>query len=110
LLLALFTRNVVNGVLGLGPFIVELPSFLYRTSWLFPFGFRSAGFYSADYFPLFPYLFVFLAGSAAGTLVKHLPAAARRAHIRPLAYLGRHSLLIYLLHQPIAITLLGLLL
>jgi uncharacterized membrane protein len=110
LLLALATWNVTSGVLGLGTFSVELPSFLYGTSFLFPFGFRNAGFFSADYFPLFPYLFVFLAGGAAGALAKRLPPFARRVHIRPLAYLGRHSLLIYLLHQPIAITLLGLLL
>jgi uncharacterized membrane protein len=110
LLLVFASWNVVNGFLGFGRFTVSLPSFLYRTPYLFPFGFKSAGFYSADYFPLFPYLFVFLAGSAAGALVKHLPPFARRVHIRPLAYLGRHSLVIYLLHQPVAITLLGLLL
>jgi uncharacterized membrane protein len=109
LLIALAVWNVTRGVLGFGPFTVRLPAFLYGTDWLFPFGFRNAGFYSADYFPLLPYFFVFLAGSAFGALVKYLPPAARRVHIRPLAYLGRHSLIVYLLHQPIAITLLGLL-
>jgi uncharacterized membrane protein len=107
-LLALLTWNVASGVLGFGPFTVKAPAFLYETAWLFPLGFRNADFYSADYFPLFPYLFAFLAGSACGGLAKRLPLAARRVHIRPLAYLGRHSLLIYLLHQPIAIALLGL--
>jgi uncharacterized membrane protein len=110
LLLALGTRDVTRGVLGFGPLSAELPDFLYETTWLFPFGFRNARFFSADYFPLFPYLFVFLAGSAAGALVKRLPLAARRVHVRPLAYLGRHSLIVYLLHQPAAIALLGLLL
>ncbi|MDR2355150.1 MAG: DUF1624 domain-containing protein [Clostridiales Family XIII bacterium] len=110
LLLALCTWDVTSGVLGFGPFSADLPAFLYKTAWLFPFGFRNANFYSADYFPLFPYLFVFLAGSAAGALVKYLPPAARRMHIRPLSYLGRHSLILYLLHQPVAIALLGLLL
>jgi uncharacterized membrane protein len=109
LLFALATWEVTRGVLGFGPFTVCLPAFLYGTDWLFPFGFRNADFYSADYFPLFPYLFVFLAGGACGALVKYLPPSARRVHIRPLAYLGRHSLLIYLLHQPVAIALLGLL-
>jgi uncharacterized membrane protein len=107
---ALFTRNAVNGAFGFWNFSVELPSFLYGTGFLFPFGFRNADFFSADYFPLFPYFFLFLAGAAAGALVKYFPPFARRVHIRPLAYLGRHSLLVYLLHQPVAITLLGLLL
>jgi uncharacterized membrane protein len=110
LLLALATRDVASGVFGIGSFSVRLPSFLYGTSFLFPFGFINAGFFSADYFPLFPYLFVFLAGSAAGPLVRLAPPVLGRVHARPLAYLGRHSLLIYLLHQPVAITLLGLLL
>jgi uncharacterized membrane protein len=110
ILLALATRGVVNGIFGIGSFSVSLPAFLYGTDFLFPFGFKNAGFFSADYFPLLPYMFVFFAGSAAGPLAKRLPNVVRRLHVRPLAYLGRHSLLIYLLHQPVAITLLGLLL
>jgi uncharacterized membrane protein len=110
LLLVFATWNVVSGVFGIGSFSVRLPSFLYETSFLFPFGFRNAGFFSADYFPLFPYLFAFLAGSAAGSLVRLAPPVLGRVHARPLAYLGRHSMVIYLLHQPVAITLLGLLL
>ncbi|MDR1247275.1 MAG: DUF1624 domain-containing protein [Clostridiales Family XIII bacterium] len=110
ILLALATWNVVNGVFGIGSFSVRLPSFLYGTGFLFPFGLKNAGFFSADYFPLLPYLFVFLAGSAASPLARLIPPVLGRVHARPLAYLGRHSMLIYLLHQPIAITLLGLLL
>jgi uncharacterized membrane protein len=58
-----------------------------------------------DYVPLFPWLGVVLVGVAAGAW---LTARERRAavsldHIAPrwLAWFGRHSLLVYMLHQPI---------
>jgi uncharacterized membrane protein len=105
-LLALGTWRLMYGYVGLGAAAAKLPGWLYETKWLFPLGFRDAGFRSADYFPLFPYMFVFIAGGF--TLrnryglngAQKLPAWARREHIRPLAFLGRHSLLIYMLHQP----------
>jgi uncharacterized membrane protein len=108
--LAWLTRDVMGGVLSIGKLSVRLPSFLYGTDFLFPLGFRGGDFFSADYFPLLPYMFVFLAGSAAGPLAKRLPPVFHRVHLRPLAYLGRHSMLIYMLHQPVAIMLLDLLL
>jgi uncharacterized membrane protein len=100
LLLICATWNVVHGFVGAGAFSLELPAALYTTDFLFPLGLRNAAFRSADYFPLLPYLFVFLAGGFAGRWTRNLPAFIRREHIRPLAFLGRHSLLIYMLHQP----------
>ena len=71
--------------------------------WLYPVGFLSPGFYSTDYFPLFPWLFLFFVGTALGgwcleqreskILTASLPGA--------LTWPGRHSLLIYVLHQPV---------
>ena len=71
--------------------------------WLYPLGLTYPGFSSADYFPLMPWLFLFLIGTAFGgwclrsrehpLLTASLPA--------PLTWLGRHSLLIYVLHQPV---------
>ena len=71
--------------------------------WLYPLGFMLPGFYSADYFPLFPWFFLFLLGTCLGgwclenrecrLLTRALPAA--------LTWPGRHSLLIYVLHQPV---------
>lgn len=73
-----------------------------ESKWLYPLGFRTEGFYSADYYPLFPWLFLFLAGTWLGgnvmkkrgrpVFIKHYPPA--------LTFAGRHSLVIYLLHQP----------
>ncbi len=82
--------------------------------WLIPFGFLYPGFVTADYFPLLPYLGYFLLGAALGGRLyarkKSLFSGINEACF-PIAFLracGRHSLLIYLLHQPILSALLGL--
>lgn len=74
------------------------------TVWLVPFGFVFPGFASSDYFPLLPHLGFFLIGTALGrTLYRQkkslFPAAPGWA--KPLTFCGRHSLWIYLLHQPV---------
>lgn len=71
--------------------------------WLYPLGFTAPGFSSADYFPLLPWHFLFLLGTVLGgwclghrehrLLQAKLPAA--------LTWCGRHSLIIYVLHQPV---------
>jgi uncharacterized membrane protein len=104
LLLIIFTWNVVHGYVGVNPFTLDLPRGLYETGLpLDPIGFMSPSFRSADYFPLLPYLFVFLAGSFAGRWAGGLPQSAKSVHIPFLAAVGRHSLIIYLLHQPVMI-------
>lgn len=71
--------------------------------WLYPLGLTAPGFFSADYFPLLPWFFLFLIGTAFGgwcldhrdnrILTAPLPGA--------LTWPGRHSLIIYILHQPV---------
>ena len=78
----------------------ETPAGLYRANlwWL---GLPDlTKFASADYFPLIPWLFLFWAGLFAARLVR--PAlAAPPAALRPLCRVGRHTLAVYRLHQPI---------
>lgn len=71
--------------------------------WLVPLGIRFAEFASADYFPLFPNFGVFLLGAVAGrTLYANKQSLFPDVEPLPiLRFCGRHSLAIYLLHQPI---------
>ncbi|MBR2131798.1 MAG: DUF1624 domain-containing protein [Oscillospiraceae bacterium] len=71
--------------------------------WLYPLGLMYPGFSSADYFPLVPWFFLFVMGSVLGDWC--LVHRENRLLTAPLphavTFLGRHSLIIYLLHQPI---------
>ena len=77
------------------------------TPLLFPLGLVSPGFYSSDYFPIFPQLGWFLLGVVLGRTVYTrkqtlLPGAAKDFFLfRFFCWCGRQSLFIYLLHQPI---------
>ncbi len=72
-------------------------------------GFPQAGFYSADYYPILPYFFLFLAGTYLGPTIKEhrFPAWFYTARIKFLEWIGRHSLWIYLAHQPILFALIA---
>ncbi len=73
--------------------------------YLYPLGLRTQGFKSADYFPIFPYIFMFTAGQSTGALCKGKTAPQLLEKLRPgvVAFIGRHSLIIYALHQPVLI-------
>lgn len=74
---------------------------------LFPLGLKFDGFYSGDYFPLFPNLGWFLLGGFLGKTAyccrtSLLPKVnADFFLLRFFRFCGRHSLWIYLLHQPV---------
>ncbi|WP_333870703.1 heparan-alpha-glucosaminide N-acetyltransferase [Desulforamulus putei] len=80
-------------------------------SLLAPLGLLGPDFYSVDYYPLVPWLGLFLYGVAVGKMIykekKSLfPAFPLRQNL--INTLGRHSLSIYLLHQPVILLLLSL--
>ena len=70
---------------------------------IFPFGWIYPGFYSADYFPVFPWLFVFMLGTWFGRYVKErkLPDWFYEFKIKFFPAVGRHALIVYILHQPV---------
>ena len=74
-----------------------------ESHWLYPFGLMYRGFSSADYFPLLPWTFLFIIGTVlGGWCLRHRENRILTAPLpAPLTFLGRHSLLIYMLHQPI---------
>lgn len=103
LLFVLFYR-VDSGVLGLGGLLSwKLPRALYTCRVLTPLGFPYPGFRSSDYFPLLPWLFLFFTGFYLFRLLEPLPAWRKLARVRiPLLYtVGRHTVWVYLLHQPL---------
>ena len=72
-------------------------------AWL---GLRYPGYSSGDYFPLLPYLGFFLLGAALGRVLYRekksiLPPVGNFLLFRALQWCGRHSLILYLLHQPV---------
>lgn len=82
------------------------------TPWLVGLGVTYPGFSSGDYFPLFPNFGYFLLGAVAGKLLYRnkttlFPKVNSDAPVlRFLQSCGRHSLWIYLLHQPVLYALL----
>lgn len=96
-------QDLASGRVGIGPLSLELPAGLYGTPWLSWLGLPDPGFSSGDYYPLLPYLALFLAGAALGArwAKRGYRAWARMARVAPLNLIGRHALLVYVLHQPI---------
>ena len=98
-------RNVSGGSLGFENWVIcQLPDGLYRNYLTAYLGFPHLGFYSTDYFPLIPWFFLFLTGFFLFRILDGKNLNGRlfsRGQIPVLNWLGRNSLLVYLLHQPI---------
>lgn len=78
---------------------------------LAPLGVSPEGLFMPDYRPLLPWFGVVLLGVFFGNAVylawrKKSPPSPTPRTVAPLAFLGRHTLLIYLLHQPVLIAIL----
>lgn len=75
--------------------------------YLFPLGLQTNTFASLDFYPLFPWFGIFLIGMATGK--RFYPHKKSLHSLHPpkvIAWLGQHSLAIYLVHQPILLALL----
>ena len=73
------------------------------TKWLFWLGFRYPDFESFDYFPMLPYLFLYLEGTWLGGIVRKHRDAPWMHQTMPaiLTRPGQRTLIVYLLHQPV---------
>lgn len=91
LILSAAVLNLINSSLS-----VDIPRL-----WIL--GIPDSGFYTADYFPIFPWIFVFLFGTWFGgfTKEKRMPEWFYKTKVPVISAVGRHTLLIYLLHQPV---------
>ena len=99
-----FTSNIKNRVLSYGELVVfKIPDALYEHDFFAPLGIYSPEFYSADYFPLFPDIFIFLSGVFTGFHLakKGYPEWAYPQKMPFFGFLGRNALPIYVVHMPV---------
>lgn len=111
LMFFMFRTMPYDGVVRFLVWEMEVPRKLYEYEFLYPLGIMSSNFRSADYFPLIPYGFIFLAGTALSEFIRKnrdkLPRFCMKK-IPLLCFMGRHSLAIYFIHQPLAFGILAL--
>lgn len=112
--LFVFFRDVNAGMIGTGmlhrilPVIpqwtISLPEAWYHNLATAYVGFPPTDFFSTDYFSLLPWSFLYLCGYELHMILRDrgiLRSPIFAKEIRLLSFLGRNSLLIYLLHQPV---------
>lgn len=93
--------------IGLGPVVSTIPGPI----WLAWLGFHPVDFVSLDYVPVLPWFGVLLIGVTLGRLL--YPEGERRSWIGsvpswtgPISWIGRHTLAVYLLHEPVILAVL----
>jgi len=99
-----FTRGIYYGYLGFFQHpVIPLPDSLYQYPFLFPLGLPDSGFASSDYFPLIPWLFLFWTGYAVAPsiLSSSLFHRIQHWHLPVCNWIGQHTLILYMLHQPL---------
>lgn len=94
--------NLPYGNLGISSFeILNIPENIYSNKYLFPLGLPDQNFTSSDYFPLFPWFFLFISGYFLGNILKRKNLLKPMGKNNIISSIGRHSLVVYLLHQPV---------
>ena len=98
-----FTKAFPFGGFGWGDTVlIPLPDWIYSAQWLYPIGLPNQDFFSSDYFPLFPWLFLYWTGCFAFHMWRNVRnCKVLQMKIPVLDWLGRYSLWIYIIHQPI---------
>lgn len=79
----------------------EVPTFFYQTPVLYWLGFPDRNFVSMDYVPMLPWGLLFFAGAAWKTDFSFALKYRGFPGMPLLSFCGKHSLLLYLLHQPV---------
>lgn len=103
-LLFVITRDINSGYLSIfGAARLSLPTWVYSVPLGFIIGFVPSGFYSSDYFSLMPWFFLFAAGHSFWVAMKKNErfCLLLQGEVPLLSAIGRHSLIVYMLHQPV---------
>ena len=103
--LFVLTRNVNRGWLGFESWkLATLPGEWYRNLLTAYIGMPPWNFYSTDYFSLVPWFFLFVTGYYLYAVCKKyelLRWSGLQTRVPVVDFLGKRSLLVYLLHQPV---------
>mgnify|MGYP002801530325 CR=1 FL=1 len=102
LILFALTYHIPSGYLQIGGEILGLPDALYSGA-LTIFGFPGPDFYSSDYFPILPWIFLYWTGWFLYPVFMKSKGIRRFLSIRIplLSFIGRKTIWVYVLHQPI---------
>ncbi len=100
---------IPQGHFGIGSLSVAVPRTLYQNPYLSWLGFPGPSFSSGDYYPLLPFCLMYLVGENFGIWLRKsgVPQWMWTRGAGPLRIVGRHSLLVYIVHQPILLLLSG---
>lgn len=98
-------------MLGLIAFFALFIIFYYCNTWsigiesilLIPIGFPTRGFFSSDYFSILPWFFLYVTGYYLGRMLENKKGFLRISDVKipVLDIIGRKSIWIYLIHQPL---------
>lgn len=103
----LLCLGIPTGTFGLkqfgGPYVrvSPVPYASGLLSWL---GFPGPRFASGDYYPPIPFTLLYLSGYFLGGIIQksgHATEALSRLRCKPLEFVGRHALEVYMVHQPL---------
>lgn len=103
-ILFLLLRNIDKGYLGFeGLNLVRLPQAWYANLFTTYLGLPAKEFYSSDYFGLFPWIFLYFVGYFLYRFLENrkILDCFKKQLCPQLGWLGRHSLELYLIHQPL---------
>ena len=101
----------IPSLVGLLAFFVLFMIFYYCNTWsigiesilLIPIGFPTRGFFSSDYFSILPWFFLYVTGYYLGRILENKKGFLRISDVKipVLDIIGRKSIWIYLIHQPL---------
>lgn len=102
------TYKAGTGFIGIGNLGFNVPEIFTENRIFYPVGLHEFAISAGDYFPVVPWIFLFFAGSFAGVYATRnkLPRELYHNRIPFLSWIGRKSLIIYVIHQPLIVAVL----
>ncbi len=99
----IFLKGINRHYLGFGPIRLSIPDALYGNYLTTYLGFPHRGFWSTDYFSLFPWIMLFISGYFFHKIYKKYMNDLPIFHyqISIFSLIGKYSIWIYLIHQPV---------